>query len=685
MAQRIGLLEAHLTSKFGTIPNDPSLDDYRRRGLDFNPTDLRRAVDGEYLDVMLQSERILTETGMSPLNLVTMSKDDQREYVIRVIQKFKESGLYTKAKDDTDPGMSTVLLTSLAFFDVAVGVRFNVHAVLYGDTIRALGTDKHARFLERVYTIEDYGCFALTELGHGSNASGVETIARYVHETRQFELHSPTQTSAKWWIGAAGKTANMSVVFAQLHVGDENYGVHVFLVPIRDYQTHEFIPGVVAGDCGPKAGLDGIDNGFLLFNRYRVSYDSLLDKHGHISADGKYKSKISSKEKRFASMLAGLARGRLTIIKGTEGVLRNAVVTAIRYGAVRRQFGKNGQLETPILDYPLHRYRLAIHLARTVASSISFQHVLGLYANGRDKISANPEGKECAELHAVVSALKPITTAWTQKGVQECREACGGLGYSAFSMLSHWRNVNDVNLTWEGDNNVLIQQSARYVLKEAQNFLKGKQISSPYLKYINIDSSSVFSLHSSLPSREAFTLELGIEMFHYRVNLLLQKALTRLQENVSRMETQEAWNATQPFYLQELGKSFGEVILLEDLAAKAAEATCPRTKQVLRLLAELLAYYSINETLVLFREHDYLTAEQSIWLQDHLLKLSDQVGESSVKIVDALAWNDATTGSVLGRSDGQVYKNMIGAVEASPGVYDKPTWLPLLKKLRGGN
>mmetsp|Transcript_21793 Transcript_21793/g.39737 ORF Transcript_21793/g.39737 Transcript_21793/m.39737 type:complete len:686 (+) Transcript_21793:28-2085(+) len=683
MAHRLRLLEAHLTTKFGAIPHDPSLSEYRKRGLDFDPVDLRRAVDGNYMELMQQVQKVLTETGMTPFHLVTKTKDEQREYIVRAMYKFKQSGLYTKARDDSDPAWTTVLLTALAFFDVALGVRFNVHSILYGDTIRALGTEKHNRYLERVYTVEDYGCFALTELGHGSNASGVETIATYIEETRQIELHSPTQTSAKWWIGAAGKTANMSVVFAQFYVGGVNQGVHVFLVPVRDLSTHEFIPGVVCGDCGPKAGLDGIDNGFLLFTRYRVNYDCLLDKHGHVTTDGKYKSKIASKEKRFASMLAGLARGRLTIVKGTEQLLRSAVTVAIRYGAVRRQFGKSGEPETPILDYPLHRYRLTIHLARSVASSISFQHVLDLYASSRDIISANPEGQECAQLHAVVSALKPITTFWTHKGVQECREACGGLGYSAFSMLSHWRNVNDVNLTWEGDNNVLIQQSARYVLKEAQNYLKGKPISSPYLKYLNIDSSSIYSLRGKVPNREAFDLELSIEMFHYRVNLLLQKSLTRLQENVGRMEMQEAWNATQAFYLQELGKSFGEVIVLEEFVSKAHTATCPKTKVVLRLLAELLAYYSINETLVLFREHDYLTAEQAIWLQDHLLNLSEQVGESSVKIVDAIAFTDPIVGSVLGRSDGQVYKNMIEAVEASEGVYDKPSWLNLLRELRG--
>jgi hypothetical protein len=103
---------------------------------------------------------------------------------------------------------------------------------------------------------------------------------------------------------------------------------------------------------------------------------------------------------------------------------------------------------------------------------------------------------------------------------------------------------------------------------------------------------------------------------------------------------------------------------------------------VLRLLAELVAYYSLNESLILFREHDYLTGAQAVWLQDHLMALSSQVGETSVKIVDALAWSDAIVGSVLGKKDGQVYTNMIDAVESSEACYEKPTWLSLLREVR---
>ena len=38
----------------------------------------------------------------------------------------------------------------------------------------------------------------------------------------------------KFWIGAAAHSATMSIIWAQLYIGNKCYGVHAFLVPLRD-------------------------------------------------------------------------------------------------------------------------------------------------------------------------------------------------------------------------------------------------------------------------------------------------------------------------------------------------------------------------------------------------------------------------------------------------------------------
>ena len=41
-------------------------------------------------------------------------------------------------------------------------------------------------------------------------------------------------------------------------------------MPIRDTQTHKLLPGVMIGDCGQKNGNNGIDNGFIKFEKVRI-------------------------------------------------------------------------------------------------------------------------------------------------------------------------------------------------------------------------------------------------------------------------------------------------------------------------------------------------------------------------------------------------------------------------------
>lgn len=68
---------------------------------------------------------------------------------------------------------------------------------------------------------------------------------------------------------------------------------------------------------------------------------------------------------------------------------------------------------------------------------------------------ANPESIEGADLHALLSAIKAGFSFYSRDCVKECREASGGFGYSAYSLIGKIKAENDVHLTWEGDSNVL--------------------------------------------------------------------------------------------------------------------------------------------------------------------------------------------------------------------------------------
>lgn len=111
--------------------------------------------------------------------------------------------------------------------------------------------------LFRVPLAESYkmiGCYAQTEMGHGSDVQSLETTSTYHPPSDSFIVNSPTLTSTKMWPGDLGVFSTHAMVFAQLIINGKNFGVQAFLVPIRDMETHDVLEGVEAGDIGPKSG-----------------------------------------------------------------------------------------------------------------------------------------------------------------------------------------------------------------------------------------------------------------------------------------------------------------------------------------------------------------------------------------------------------------------------------------------
>jgi len=68
-----------------------------------------------------------------------------------------------------------------------------------------------------------------------------------------------------------------------------------------------------------------------------------------------------------------------------------------------------------------------------------------------------------ADLHATSCGLKALGSTTAAEGLEVCRRACGGHGYSSFGGIGAWYADYLPTTTWEGDNYMLTQQVARYV------------------------------------------------------------------------------------------------------------------------------------------------------------------------------------------------------------------------------
>lgn len=89
--------------------------------------------------------------------------------------------------------------------------------------------------------------------------------------------------------------------------------MNAFLVPIRDTKTLKPFGGVIVGDLGKKIGLNGVDNGFVMFNNFRIPKEYLLARTGDISDDGQFFSPIKNNKKRISASFGALSGGRVNI------------------------------------------------------------------------------------------------------------------------------------------------------------------------------------------------------------------------------------------------------------------------------------------------------------------------------------------------------------------------------------
>ena len=63
----------------------------------------------------------------------------------------------------------------------------------------------HEKYLPLMDDMRLPGCFGMTELGHGSNVMGIETVAGYDERTQEFVINTPTDEASKFWIGGAAQ------------------------------------------------------------------------------------------------------------------------------------------------------------------------------------------------------------------------------------------------------------------------------------------------------------------------------------------------------------------------------------------------------------------------------------------------------------------------------------------------
>jgi acyl-CoA oxidase len=103
------------------------------------------------------------------------------------------------------------------------------------------------------------------------------------------------------------------------------------------------------------------------------------------------------------------------------------------------------------------------------------------------------------------------------------REACGGAGFSAFSGIPYLQGDYAAKVAYEGDNTVMTQQCAKYIIT---NVLKKKAMLGDFMSYLNdIDAKAANGTLTKRTFIDITTLDAIAEALRVRSAYFIYKTI----------------------------------------------------------------------------------------------------------------------------------------------------------------
>ena len=330
-----------------------------------------------------------------------------------------------------------ITIEELAKVDASTGLTVSAHTTLGTSPIVHFGTaEQRARYVPMLASGKVLGGFGLTEPDAGSDAGGTRTTAvrhgdHYVlNGSKRFITH--------------GSVGEVFIVTAVTDPSKGTKGISSFILtkPTSDLDKvrelgighDDSLPamkGFRAGKKEDKLGWRASDTAELIFEDVQVPVENLVGQEGH----------------GFVNFMKTLDAGRIGIAALSLGIAQGAYEEAVKYAAVRKQFGK------PIAEFQGISFQLADMATEIEAGRHLMYHAAWLAQIGK------PFSKEAAMAKLFCSELAMRATT---KAVQ----VFGGYGYTKDYPVE--RMMRDAKICEIGEGTSEIQRMviARHVLKE---------------------------------------------------------------------------------------------------------------------------------------------------------------------------------------------------------------------------
>ncbi|KAG0318713.1 acyl-Coenzyme A oxidase [Dissophora globulifera] len=582
-----------------------------------------------------------------------LTREEEREQTMRQIARVVEIQQQIK-----DPRLIQALYKAMTYYSESFSMRIYVHEMLFRQALRLFGNpEQQDKWMDDIDKWRVIGCFAMTELGHSSNLRGLETTSTYDRATNEWVIQSPTLTSTKWWI----------VAICQTIIDGENQGINWFIVPLRSPKTGKLLPGVTCGDIGHKHSRQGLDNGWIQFTSVRIPRDNMLMRWASMSSDGKFTPSPNP-----ALSYATLIPERFTILGGSQVVLSISLTIAIRYGAVRRQ----GNHDEQILDYQTHY----ASLMPGVAFLYSLNVVEKVLTDKWEEVVAYAQTdaaafmREIPDQHAASAGLKGALTWYVTEILESCRRACGGHAYSSYNAIAGLIGDFGVVTTGAGDNVVLMQQLARYLVSSIKSVYEGQELVGS-ASYLN-DTKKILANNKTTiqDPRDLLKHEFVVDALTWACTKKTAD-MAMILAKAGKSNFDQAWNENQTELVRLASvHAWRFFIILYKRGIEAQKNTSPSVYPMMVKIGQLMDTFTLQRHLDLFLEEGYMDGSHAKQIRQLFLDQCKDLRKDAVPLVDAWAIPDYVIKAPIGKYDGDIYPAYFATVNVAQKSFDAPAY-----------
>jgi len=471
------------------------------------------------------------------------------------------------------------------------------------------------------------------------------------------------------------------VAICQTVVDGECHGINWFIVPLRDPKTGRLLPGVTCGDIGHKSSRQGLDNGWIQFTSVRIPRENMLMKWASMSPEGEFTPSPNP-----ILSYATLIPERFTILSGSQVVLAQTLTIAVRYGAVRRQ----GNHDEQILDYQTHYTSLMPGVAFIYMLNIVDRELFDKWDEVAEyaQTDAGAFMREIPDQHGVSAGFKGALAWYVTEILEDCRRACGGHAYSAYNSIAGLIGDYGVVTTGGGDNVVLMQQSARYLITTLKWAQEGQEV---------VGSVSYFNDYKKILSNNKTTFQDPRDLLSHEfvIDVLTwacaKKAtdLAAILAEAGKANFDEAWNANQTELVRLADVHAWRYFLILYQRGIEREKSKP-TYFMLKKMGQLMSTFALRKHLDLFLEEGYFEGSHAKAVRQLFLDQCKDLRKDAVPLVDAWVIPDFVIKAPIGKYDGNIYPAYFGTVNAAQKSFEPPAYwhkyaAPLLNAPRPGD